>query len=599
MARIQLKMWMAPRATLESAPPVGLAEGEIGIVTEDGTFVRRPDGNPTGTLVRIGITASGLVAGDLASGSVTTEKIPDGSIIAIKLADGSVVEAKVANGAITRAKLAATLQTAIPWRMEDNEFTGQNIFRIPEGSGANTVIAYGESGAENGGIGTSGLVGYGGGALGGDVTEGGIGVVGIGGEASSFPGAGVRGVGGNNDPNTTDSGKSAGVGVRGEGGNGNSVGPDGNGVEGISTGSDGVYGYGGTSGVNGRGKESAPGVLGSSEAGPGVKGKGTALGTVGVIGEAVNDVTSSNTTGDGVRGTAMNGSGVSGIASGTGEGVKGTSTSGIGVSGSGAISGVKGLGKVGAPGLHGSSEQGVGLELLAAADGKRPHLNVNPTSPHSAKPTAPQYGDVWFDTHHRLRVRDATRHGWNAIGRHLPVMHAGKSLLLSAANTGVYVPSGTAKAGQAADIDMVSIPGAFDDFSLLHVYADMVIPKGTYSSFDLILEFGFQWYKVVGNDYTPFAATRSFSFLNAEGDGIASDFIFPLQLTFRVPNDSEWSGAMPMNMRFFCTASLYDSLSLTPYTGTASVRFPAGICAFLTDHIPDSTPNDNVIIDWA
>ena len=50
MARSKLKLWRAPLATLQQF----LDEGEIGIASETNTFVRRPDGDPTGALVVIG-----------------------------------------------------------------------------------------------------------------------------------------------------------------------------------------------------------------------------------------------------------------------------------------------------------------------------------------------------------------------------------------------------------------------------------------------------------------------------------------------------------------------------------------------------------------
>ena len=50
MARSKLKIWRAPLATLQQF----LDEGEIGIASETNTFVRRPDGDPTGALVVIG-----------------------------------------------------------------------------------------------------------------------------------------------------------------------------------------------------------------------------------------------------------------------------------------------------------------------------------------------------------------------------------------------------------------------------------------------------------------------------------------------------------------------------------------------------------------
>ena len=50
MARIQLKIWRAPLATLQAS----LAEGEVGIASETNTFYKRPDGAPTGALITIG-----------------------------------------------------------------------------------------------------------------------------------------------------------------------------------------------------------------------------------------------------------------------------------------------------------------------------------------------------------------------------------------------------------------------------------------------------------------------------------------------------------------------------------------------------------------
>ena len=50
MARIQLKIWRAPLATLQA----NLAEGEVGIASESNTFYKRPDGSPTGALIPIG-----------------------------------------------------------------------------------------------------------------------------------------------------------------------------------------------------------------------------------------------------------------------------------------------------------------------------------------------------------------------------------------------------------------------------------------------------------------------------------------------------------------------------------------------------------------
>lgn len=50
MARIQLKIWRAPLATLQA----NLAEGEVGIASETNTFYKRPDGAATGALIPIG-----------------------------------------------------------------------------------------------------------------------------------------------------------------------------------------------------------------------------------------------------------------------------------------------------------------------------------------------------------------------------------------------------------------------------------------------------------------------------------------------------------------------------------------------------------------
>ena len=50
MARIQLKIWRAPLATLQA----NLTEGEVGIASESNTFYKRPDGSPTGALIPIG-----------------------------------------------------------------------------------------------------------------------------------------------------------------------------------------------------------------------------------------------------------------------------------------------------------------------------------------------------------------------------------------------------------------------------------------------------------------------------------------------------------------------------------------------------------------
>ena len=50
MARIQLKIWRAPLATLQA----NLAEGEVGIASESNTFYKRPDGSATGALIPIG-----------------------------------------------------------------------------------------------------------------------------------------------------------------------------------------------------------------------------------------------------------------------------------------------------------------------------------------------------------------------------------------------------------------------------------------------------------------------------------------------------------------------------------------------------------------
>ena len=54
MARIQLKVWQAPLSVLSSPPPVGLSEGELGIVLETNTFVRRPDGDSFAPLISLG-----------------------------------------------------------------------------------------------------------------------------------------------------------------------------------------------------------------------------------------------------------------------------------------------------------------------------------------------------------------------------------------------------------------------------------------------------------------------------------------------------------------------------------------------------------------
>ena len=40
-----------PLEVLKSAPPIGLDEGELGIVSESGQFVKRPDGDPNANLI--------------------------------------------------------------------------------------------------------------------------------------------------------------------------------------------------------------------------------------------------------------------------------------------------------------------------------------------------------------------------------------------------------------------------------------------------------------------------------------------------------------------------------------------------------------------
>lgn len=72
MSRIQFKLWMAPGATLEAS----LTEGEMAIRQEDGVIVRRPDGNPTGTLVPVGAFPAATAT---TAGSVR----PDGASIVV------------------------------------------------------------------------------------------------------------------------------------------------------------------------------------------------------------------------------------------------------------------------------------------------------------------------------------------------------------------------------------------------------------------------------------------------------------------------------------------------------------------------------------
>ena len=49
MARLQLKIWRAPLATLKAS----LGEGEIGIASETNTLYKRPDGSPTAALIPV------------------------------------------------------------------------------------------------------------------------------------------------------------------------------------------------------------------------------------------------------------------------------------------------------------------------------------------------------------------------------------------------------------------------------------------------------------------------------------------------------------------------------------------------------------------
>jgi hypothetical protein len=60
MARIQLKIWRAPFAVLSSAPPVGLAEGEVAIAIETNSLVKRPDGDNSAPLISIGNAANSV-----------------------------------------------------------------------------------------------------------------------------------------------------------------------------------------------------------------------------------------------------------------------------------------------------------------------------------------------------------------------------------------------------------------------------------------------------------------------------------------------------------------------------------------------------------
>ena len=49
--RFILKPKQDALAVLQSAAPVGLDEGELGITSETNQFVKRPDGNPSGDLI--------------------------------------------------------------------------------------------------------------------------------------------------------------------------------------------------------------------------------------------------------------------------------------------------------------------------------------------------------------------------------------------------------------------------------------------------------------------------------------------------------------------------------------------------------------------
>jgi phage-related tail fiber protein len=72
MARIQLKIWRAPLATLQSVAPTGLAEGEIGIASETNTIYKRPDGNGTGALIPLGGGANSMRAKVVSTANVAT-----------------------------------------------------------------------------------------------------------------------------------------------------------------------------------------------------------------------------------------------------------------------------------------------------------------------------------------------------------------------------------------------------------------------------------------------------------------------------------------------------------------------------------------------
>ncbi len=71
MARIQLKVWHAPLAVLASPPPVGLAEGEVAIALETNTFVKRPDGNDTASLISLNGDSNFIKARAATTGPIT------------------------------------------------------------------------------------------------------------------------------------------------------------------------------------------------------------------------------------------------------------------------------------------------------------------------------------------------------------------------------------------------------------------------------------------------------------------------------------------------------------------------------------------------
>jgi hypothetical protein len=140
MSRLQLKVWMAPLATLQAQ----LAEGEVGIVEETKVLVKRPDGDASGALIACG-DAAGTIAALLGQPNGAASLDSAGKVLTAQLPSyvDSVIEVN------NFAALPTTGAVSTIYVAKDNgkiyRWSGSRYIEITSTTGSTDTVAEGST----------------------------------------------------------------------------------------------------------------------------------------------------------------------------------------------------------------------------------------------------------------------------------------------------------------------------------------------------------------------------------------------------------------------------------------------------------------------